>query len=72
MSIKKDVLKEMYENFQVLVDEFNYEKNSIEDIKYFIKYLLFELYWQATKPEFNMKESVKKLKKDISHEKKGC
>lgn len=64
MSIRKDLLKELYEGFQVLVDEFNYEKNSVDDTKCFIKYLLFEFYWQATKPKYDMKERVKKLKKD--------
>lgn len=64
MSVKNDVLKEMYEGFKLLVDEFDYEKNSIDDTKYFIKYLLFEFYWQATKPEFDMHERIKKLKKD--------
>lgn len=62
MSVKNDILKELLENFNLLVDEFDYKKNSIDDTKYFIKYLLFEFYWQATKPEFSVKERLNKLK----------
>ena len=47
MSIKNYLLKEMYNRFLVLVDEFDYEKNDVEVTKYFIKYLLSELYSQA-------------------------
>lgn len=46
---KIDKIHEKLKEFYQLVDEFDYEKNGIEITKDFIKYLLFELYWQATK-----------------------
>lgn len=46
-------IREEYENklpsYFELVDKFDYEKNGIQQTKDFIKYLLFDVLWKATK-----------------------
>lgn len=62
MSVKDDFLDKMFKDFNVLVDEFDYRKNTIEQTKYFIKYLLIEFYCAATRPDSSVKARLKKLK----------
>lgn len=65
MSKKDDFLDKMFKDFNVLVDEFDYRKNTVEQTKYFIKYLLIEFYCAATRTDSSVKSRFKRLKNDM-------